>query len=48
MLENLVNQRLLALDAQKMRLSVSDASLRDTIAAIPAFQGERALLAAAL
>lgn len=37
-LENLVNQRLLALDAQKMRLSVSDASLRDTIAAIPAFQ----------
>ena len=27
-LENLVNQRLLALDAQKMRLSVSDASLR--------------------
>ncbi|WP_334170008.1 SurA N-terminal domain-containing protein [Zoogloea sp.] len=37
-LENLINQRLLALDAQKMRLSVSDASLRDTIAGIPAFQ----------
>lgn len=37
-LENLVNQRLLALDAQKMRLSVSDVSLRETIAAVPAFQ----------
>ena len=37
-LENLVNQRLLALDAQKMRLSVTDASLREAIAAVPAFQ----------
>lgn len=37
-LENLVNQRLLALDAQKLRLSVSDVTLRETIAAVPAFQ----------
>ena len=37
-LENLVNQRLLALDAAKMRLTVSDDRIRDTIVAIPAFQ----------
>ncbi len=37
-LDNLVNQRLLALDASKMRLSVSDQRVRDTIAGIQAFQ----------
>ena len=37
-LENLVNQRLLSLDASKMRLAVSDDRVRETIAAIPAFQ----------
>jgi peptidyl-prolyl cis-trans isomerase D len=37
-LENLVNQRLLALDLAKKHVTVSDKRLRDTIAAIPAFQ----------
>jgi peptidyl-prolyl cis-trans isomerase D len=37
-LDNLVNQRLLALDASKMRLSVSDQRVRDTISGIQAFQ----------
>lgn len=37
-LDNLINQRLLALDASKRHLSVVDQQLRDTIAAIPAFQ----------
>lgn len=37
-LDNLVNQRLLALDAAKMRLRVSDERVRSTIAGIPAFQ----------
>lgn len=37
-LDNLVNQRLLALDAGKMRLSVPDQRVRDTIAGIQAFQ----------
>ena len=37
-LENLVNQRLLAIDASKMHLAVSDERVRDTIASIPAFQ----------
>lgn len=37
-LDNLINQRLLTLDASKMRLSVADQQLRDTIAGIPAFQ----------
>ena len=37
-LDNLVNQRLLALDASKMRLSVSDQRVRETIAGIQAFQ----------
>lgn len=37
-LENLVNQRLLALDAAKMRLAVTDDRIRDTIAGIQAFQ----------
>ena len=37
-LDNLVNQRLLALDAAKMRLRVSDERVRSTIASIPAFQ----------
>lgn len=36
-LENLVNQRLLLLDAAKMRLNVSDERIRSTIASIPAF-----------
>ena len=37
-LDNLVNQRLLALDAAKMHLRVSDERVRSTIAGIPAFQ----------
>lgn len=37
-LENLVNQRLLLLDASKMRLNVSDERIRSTISSIPAFQ----------
>ena len=37
-LENLVNQRLLAIDASKMHLAVSDERVRDTIVSIPAFQ----------
>ena len=37
-LDNLINQRLLALDASKMRLTVSDQQMRETIAVIPAFQ----------
>jgi peptidyl-prolyl cis-trans isomerase D len=37
-LDNLINQRLLALDASKMRLGVSDQRVRDTIAGIQAFQ----------
>ncbi|WP_374483248.1 SurA N-terminal domain-containing protein [Zoogloea sp.] len=37
-LENLVNQRLLALDLSKKHVTVSDQKLRDTIATIPAFQ----------
>ena len=37
-LENLINQRLLSLDAAKMRLAVSDERVRETIASIPAFQ----------
>lgn len=37
-LDNLINQRLLALDASKMHLSVADQQLRQTIAEIPAFQ----------
>ncbi len=37
-LDNLINQRLLALDASKMGLTVSDQQMRETIAAIPAFQ----------
>lgn len=37
-LDNLINQRLLALDAGQRRLSVSDQQMRETIAGIPAFQ----------
>lgn len=37
-LDNLINQRLLALDASKMHLSVADQQLRQAIAEIPAFQ----------
>lgn len=37
-LENLVNQRLLALESGRLRLTVSDTQLRDTIAGIAAFQ----------
>ncbi|NTV11704.1 MAG: peptidylprolyl isomerase, partial [Zoogloea sp.] len=37
-LDNLINQRLLSLHAAKMRVSVSDQLLRDTIAGVPAFQ----------
>lgn len=37
-LENLINQRLLSLDAAKHRLVVSDAQMRDTILAVPGFQ----------
>ena len=37
-LDNLINQRLLALDAAQRRLSVSDQQMRETIAGIPAFQ----------
>ncbi|KAB2970173.1 SurA N-terminal domain-containing protein [Zoogloea sp.] len=37
-LDNLINQRLLALDASKMHLTVADQQLRQTIAEIPAFQ----------
>ncbi len=37
-LENLINQRLLSLDAGKHRLVVSDAQMRDTILAVPGFQ----------
>ena len=37
-LENLINQRLLSLDAAKMRLAVSDERVRETIASVQAFQ----------
>ena len=37
-LENMINQRLLGLDAGKHRLLVSDAQMRDTILAVPGFQ----------
>lgn len=37
-LENLVNQRLLALDLARKHVTVSDQRVRDTIASIPAFQ----------
>ncbi|MEX2240938.1 MAG: SurA N-terminal domain-containing protein [Burkholderiales bacterium] len=40
LLESLVAQRLLADAAQRGGLSVSDEQLRETIAAVPAFQGE--------
>jgi peptidyl-prolyl cis-trans isomerase D len=40
LLDSLVSQRLLADAAQRGGLSVSDEQLRETIAAVPAFQGE--------
>ncbi len=40
LLESLVSQRLITGAALRGGLSVSDAQLRDTIAAVPAFQGE--------
>lgn len=40
LLDSLVSQRLLAEAALRGGLSISDGALRDTIAAVPAFQGE--------
>jgi peptidyl-prolyl cis-trans isomerase D len=40
LLESLVSQRLITDTALRSRLTVSDEALRETIAAIPAFQGE--------
>jgi peptidyl-prolyl cis-trans isomerase D len=39
-LNNLINQRVLAIHAAKNRLAVGDRQLQDTIAVIPAFQNE--------
>jgi peptidyl-prolyl cis-trans isomerase D len=39
LLDSLINQRLVASEAVSERLTITDQSLRDTIAAIPAFKG---------